>query len=237
MAIFELELPSGVVAHSLANAGKQAEALARTVADALSFALETDGCASLAVSGGRSPIRFLEALSTRPLDWSKVQVSLADERWVPPTHPDSNEALVRRHLLQNEAAKARFIGLYQAAPSLAEAVAAAEQSLSALKRPLDVLVLGMGDDGHTASLFPGNPGLGEALEPTCEAACVPMQAPAAPHQRISLTYPLLAGARVQCLAIQGEAKLDALRRALTVDPVRMPIRAFLHSPLEIYWCP
>ncbi|MBA1274666.1 6-phosphogluconolactonase [Stutzerimonas azotifigens] len=237
MAIFELELPSGVVAHSLANAEKQAEALARTVAEALNFAIETDGCASLVVSGGRSPIRFFEALSAQSLDWSKVQVSLADERWVPPSHSDSNEGLVRRHLLQNEAGKARFVGLYQATPTLAEAVAGAEQGLAALKRPLDVLVLGMGDDGHTASLFPGNPGLGEALEQTCEVACVPMLAPAAPHQRISLTYPLLASARLQCLAIQGEAKLDTLRRALTVDPVQMPIRAFLHSPLEIYWCP
>ncbi len=106
-----------MIAHSLASAGQQAEKLADCVARALQFALEIDDTASLVVSGGRSPVPFLEALSRRELDWRKVQVSLADERWVPPAHPDSNEGLVRRHLLQNQAASAQFIGLYHPAAS------------------------------------------------------------------------------------------------------------------------
>ena len=237
MAISELDLPTGVVAHSLADASRLASLLAEQVGRALDFAVDTHGHASLVVSGGRSPIPFFEALSRQSLDWSKVQVSLADERWVAPDQADSNEQLVRRHLLQNQAASASLLGLYRAAPTLEEAAADADAGLAGLKLPIDVLVLGMGEDGHTASLFPGSPLLAEALSEDCAARCLPMEVPVAPEQRISMTYPLLASARLQCLAIQGQAKLDTLRLALAADPLQMPIRAFLHSPLEIYWCP
>lgn len=237
MAISELDLPTGVVAHSLPDALRLASLLAEQVARALDFAVDTHGRASLVVSGGRSPIPFFEALSRQLLDWSKVQVSLADERWVAPDQADSNEQLVRRHLLQNQAASASLLGLYRAASTLEEAAANADAGLAELKQPIDVLVLGMGEDGHTASLFPGSPLLAEALREDCAARCLPMQAPVAPERRISMTYPLLASARLQCLAIQGQAKLDTLRLALAANPLQMPIRAFLHSPLEIYWCP
>jgi 6-phosphogluconolactonase len=237
MAISELDLPTGVVAHSLSSASQQASLMATTVADALSFAIQTEGEASLLVSGGRSPIEFFEKLSHQPLDWSRVTISLTDERWVPPEHPDSNEGLVRRHLLQNKAATARFIGLYHPADSLEEAAQQASQGLAALRRPIDVLILGMGEDGHTASLFPGNPLLQQALASDCPALCLPMQAPAESSARLSLTYPLLASARLQCLVIQGHGKFLALSRALHATPLQMPIQAFLTYPLEIYWCP
>lgn len=237
MAISELDLPVNVVAHSLANPQLLAQTLAEDVAKALEFALQTQGEASLVVSGGRSPIAFFEALSQLPLNWSKVQVSLADERWVAPGQPDSNEGLLRRHLLQNEAASAQLVGLYQAAQTLEEAARLAGAGLANLKQPIDVLVLGMGDDGHTASLFPDSPLLVDALREDCRAPCLPMQAPAEPTQRITMTYPLLASARLRCLAIQGPAKLDTLRRAIKADPLQMPIHAFLQTSLEIYWCP
>jgi 6-phosphogluconolactonase len=237
MAISELELPSGVVAHSLADPDQMARALADRVAEALSCAVATHGCASLVVSGGRSPIAFLEALSTCPLDWAKVQVSLADERWVDVNDADSNEGLVRRHLLQNAAADAQLLGLYQPAETLEQAARLASHRLDDLHQPIDVLVLGMGNDGHTASLFPNSPLLAQGLDPDGAAHCLPMQAPVSPEQRISMTYSLLATARVQCLAIQGPAKLETLRQAMQLETLQMPIRAFLHSPLEIYWCP
>lgn len=237
MAISELDLPTGVVAHSLADAERQAHLLAEQVGRALAFAVDTHGCASLVVSGGRSPVPFFEALSCQVLDWSKVQISLADERWVAPDHPDSNERLVRRHLLQNQAAAATLLGLYRPAANLEAAAAGASEALAELHQPIDVLVLGMGEDGHTASLFPGSPRLAEALREDCAARCLPMQAPTEPSQRLTLTYPLLKAARLPILAIQGQAKLDTLRQALAADPLQMPIRAFLHSPLEIYWCP
>jgi len=223
MAISELDLPTGVVAHSLADAKRMAEVMADGVAKVLDYAVHTHGIASLAVSGGRSPIPFFEALSRRELDWSRVQITLADERWVPPSDEASNEALVRRYLLQGPAAQAQFLGLYSPADTLAEAARHAAEALTGLAQPIDVLVLGMGEDGHTASLFPGSDNLAHA--------------PSAPHERLSLSYPILASARTQYLAIQGLAKLDTLRDALSADALQMPIRAFMHSPLEIYWCP
>lgn len=238
MAIYEIEMPSGVVAHSLADAERHAQAMAEHVAQALHEAIDTHGAASLVVSGGRSPARFFEVLSEQELDWEKVLISLADERWVPIDDPQSNAGLVRRHLLRSRAAHAKFIGLYQPAASLEAAAHMANEALAILPVPIDVLVLGMGSDGHTASLFPGSPNLASALDPECPRRCLPMQAPSEPSQRLTMTLPLLASARLVLLQIEGEAKLATLREALAGDDVmQMPIRAFLHSPLEIYWCP
>ena len=237
MAISELDLPSDVVAHSLPGPEQLAQALADRVAGALQYAVANHGRASLVVSGGRSPIAFLEALSVRELPWAKVQVSLADERWVEPEDPNSNEGSLRRHLLQNAAADAQLVGLYQAAETLEQAAELASEKLVGFAQPIDVLVLGMGNDGHTASLFPNSPLLAKGLDESGSDLCLPMLAPVSPEQRISMTFPLLASARVQCLAIQGSAKLETLRQAMRLEPSQMPIRAFLHSPLEIYWCP
>ncbi|HEX5843684.1 MAG TPA: 6-phosphogluconolactonase [Pseudomonas sp.] len=237
MAISDLELPQGVQARSHTSAEALADALALAVAAALRQAIAERGQATLVVSGGRSPIAFFDALAQQALPWQRVLVSLADERWVPVNHASSNEALVRRHLLRGPAAEARFLGLYQVANSLEQAAELADQALAELP-PIDVLVLGMGDDGHTASLFPGSPNLDLALQADCPRRVLPMQAPSAPAQRLSLTLALLAGARLPLLAIQGPAKLATLRAALAGDEVAsMPIRALLHSPLEIYWCP
>lgn len=237
MAISELDLPVGMVAHSLRDAEQQAQVLAAAVAQALRFALHTEGEASLLVPGGRSPVAFLEALSKESLDWSKVRISLTDERWVAPDHPDSNQALVQRHLLQREAQAAQFISLYTPAANLEQAAQQADQALACFQRPIDVVVLGMGEDGHTASLFPDNPGLRAALAGDCPKRCVPMIAPAEPKQRLSLSYPILASARQQYLLIQGHGKFLALSRALHATALHMPVHAFLHHPLEIYWCP
>ena len=164
-------------------------------------------------------------------------ISLADERWVEPGDPDSNEGLLRRYLLQNAAADAQLIGLYQGADTLEQAAERASEALAALGSPIDVLVLGMGNDGHTASLFPDSPLLAKGLDKDGTDRCLPMHAPVSPKLRISMTYSLLAAARVQCLSIQGTGKLETLRQAMRLDPSQMPIRAFLRSPLEIYWCP
>jgi len=237
MAISNIELPPGITAHSLNDPAQLAEALAATVAEALRTAIEAQGRATLVVSGGRSPIAFFERLAEQPLPWSQVLVSLADERWVPVNHTTSNEGLVRHHLLRGPAAEARFLGLYQVAASLEQAALMSDRALAELP-PIDVLVLGMGDDGHTASLFPGSPNLAAALRADCPQRCLPMLAPSEPRQRLSMTLPLLASARLPLLAIQGQAKLATLSEALaTGEATRMPICAFLRSPLQIYWCP
>jgi 6-phosphogluconolactonase len=237
MAICELEFPQGQIARDFDNPQQLAEALAANVAEHLRTAVAANGVATLVVSGGRSPVAFFQALAEQPLDWSKVVVSLADERWVPVEHADSNAGLLRRFLLQGPAAEARFIGLYNVAQSLEEAALVADQTLAELP-PIDVLILGMGDDGHTASLFPKSPNLSEALDLNSSRRCLPMLAPTVPHQRLTLTRQLLASARLPILSVSGQAKLDTLRAALAGDDLaEMPVRAFLDSSLEIYWCP
>ncbi|MFC0669113.1 6-phosphogluconolactonase [Azotobacter chroococcum] len=238
MSIHAVGLPPGIATHELADAEGLAAAMARQVADALRAAIDTQGRATLVVSGGRSPVAFFERLAEQALDWQRVTIGLADERWVPLGHPDSNAGLVERHLLRGQAAPAQFVGLYRPAASLEAAAQLADAALAGLPQPIDVLVLGMGEDGHTASLFPGSPNLAAALDPGCPRRCLPMLAPSVPHQRLTLSLPLLAAARLTLLQIQGGAKLATLRAALAgEDVLQMPIRAFLHSPLEVYWCP
>ena len=237
MTISNLDLPVQTLGFSLGNADQLAGELALTVSNALRSAIAERGAATLVVSGGRSPIAFFERLAQQELDWTKVTISLADERWVPVGHADSNERLVRDHLLQGRAAKARFVGLYQAHASLEGAAQKAEAALAALP-PIDVLVLGMGDDGHTASLFPNSPNLAEALQADGTRRCWPMLAPTVPHQRLTMSRALLATANYTVLSISGSAKLTTLSAALASDDVAaMPIRAFLQPTLEIYWCP
>ncbi|MBI6779897.1 6-phosphogluconolactonase [Pseudomonas syringae] len=237
MATCDLKLPAGLVAHDFDTAQQLADALAETVAERLKQAISKNGLATLVVSGGRSPVAFFQRLAAQPLEWSKVVISLADERFVPTEHADSNAGLLHRHLLQGPVAKAKFLGLYSVASSVEEAAQAADQALAELP-PIDVLILGMGDDGHTASLFPNSPNLSEALDLQGERRCLPMLAPSVPHQRLTLTRRLLASARSPILSVSGQAKLDTLRAALAGDDLaEMPVRAFLNPSLEIYWCP
>lgn len=237
MAISDLKLPEGVTAHTFKNPAVLAEGLAIKVAGQLNDAIQAQGTATLVVSGGRSPVAFFQSLIKQPLDWSKVVVSLADERWVPVEHADSNAGLLKKHLLQGPAAKARFVGLYNVAANLEDAAEQADRALAELP-PIDVLILGMGDDGHTASLFPNSPNLAEALNPDITRRCWPMLAPTVPHQRLSMSRSLLASAKNKVLSISGQGKLNTLNDALGgTDIAALPIRAFLQPTLEIYWCP
>jgi 6-phosphogluconolactonase len=238
MAISSVQLPQALQLIELANEQKLAKQLAASVAEVLQQAIAERGTASLVVSGGRTPLNFFKQLAVHELNWSKVVVSLADERWVPVGHAESNEGLVRRHLLQGPAAKASFIGLYHPAATVEACAALADQALAQLPQPIDALVLGMGEDGHTASLFPASPNLAEALEPNAARRCLALLAPTVPHQRLSLTFAVLGKARSTFVLLQGSAKLSTLREAVASDDVaQMPIRAFFNSPLNIYWCP
>ena len=237
MAISDLKLPEGVSSHTFKNPALLAEGLATKVAGQLNQAIAEQGVATLVVSGGRSPVAFFQSLIKQPVDWSKVVVSLADERWVPVEHADSNAGLLKKHLLQGPAAKARFVGLYNAAATVEKAALEADQGLAELP-PIDVLILGMGDDGHTASLFPNSPNLNEALQLDNPRRCWAMLAPTVPHQRLSMSRSLLASAKHKVLSIQGQSKLNTLNEALGgTEVAALPIRAFLQPTLEIYWCP
>lgn len=218
-----------------------AHTFAAEIAHALALAHAMRGLASLVVSGGRSPVKLFEALRVQPLDWGRVCIALADERWVEPTDPASNERLVRDHLLKERAAAARFLGLKNAAPSPDVGAVAAWETFARVPRPFDLTILGMGNDGHTASLFPGSPNLTRALNPTAAAGCVGMWAPTPPQPRLSLNLSALLDSRRIALLIAGEDKWRTLEAARAPGPIeQMPVRAVLKqsvTPVEVLWAP
>lgn len=224
-------------------AGPQAlvEALAASLADQLREAIAARGAATLVVSGGRTPEALFRRMSGLALDWSAVTVTLADERWVPPTDADSNEALVRRSLLVGPAAAARFVGLYTGADTPEAGEDACNARIRALPRPFDAILLGMGEDGHTASFFPGAPSLAVALAPPAGRTVQAIHAPGIPQPRMTLTLPTLLDTRRLLLLITGEAKRRTLDMAEGDGPVEaMPVRSVLRQdrvPLEIFWAP
>jgi 6-phosphogluconolactonase len=221
------------------------EALASDLADAIAadlrVAVAARGAASLVVSGGSTPRPLFAALARIALPWEDVWVTLADERWVDADDEASNERLVRRHLRVGEAAGARLVGLRNAAPTPEAGREACEKSLAAVPRPFDVVVLGMGDDGHTASLFPGAPELAAGLDRGTDRLCLAVRPPAAPHPRMSLTLAAILGSRRLVVHISGEAKWEVYRQVKEPGPVEeAPIRAVLasgHEALAVYWAP
>lgn len=218
-----------------------AVALAGRVAEALAAAVEKDGTASLAVSGGSTPRAFFLALSRQKIAWNKVTVTLVDERFVPSSHERSNHRLVATLLLQNEAAFAEFVPLFADGVGAPEAAGQAADALAAIKQPLDAIILGMGTDGHTASWFPESDKLDTVTDPATPATVLAIDAPGAGETRLTLTLPVVAKAKLCILHIEGNGKRDVLDRALQPGPVSaLPIRAALRktgSPLQIYWAP
>lgn len=218
-----------------------ATALADAVTAQLSQAIAERGAALIAVSGGTTPRLFFDALSKRDCDWAKVTVTLVDERFVPMTSPRSNAALVTGALLQNRAAAARFEPLYRASMNAQSAAEEAEAELSTLAWPLDVAVLGMGGDGHTASFFPDASGLDKLLDPETETSVLAVQAPSAGEPRLTLSLPRLAEARFAALHIEGDAKRQVLENALSTDSqTKLPVRRVVDAArrtVEIFWAP
>ena len=222
--------------HPFPDGDAVAQALAQAVADDLRAALALRGQAAVALSGGTTPRRFLQALSGQALDWANVTVTLVDERWVDEGHERSNARLVKDYLLQDAAASARFVPLYRPAATPDEALS---EVAAALPASLDVAVLGMGGDGHTASFFPGGDRLAEAMDPDTDATVLPMRAPGAGEPRITLTLPVLRDAGRLYLHIEGAEKRQVLQQALSGQgagagyPIRGVLQA-LHAPLQVY---
>ena len=212
--------------------------LAADVAAALENAVATRGHALLAVSGGSTPIGFFHLLSQQDIPWSKVTITLVDERWVEPDHTDSNEKRVRECLLINAAAQADFIPLKNNAESVVAGQAQLEQVLSRLGT-LDVLVLGMGADGHTASLFPQAESLAEALDQDSGKSCIAIDPVTTSHQRMTMTLPRLLDARQIYIHITGDEKKAVLEKARrATDPALLPISAIIRQqrvPVTLYW--
>lgn len=239
MKMPEVNFPHGVDAHFRESPQQVALDLADTVAEFLRARLKNSQRASLAVSGGSTPVPFFQALSRKQLDWGRVDVLLVDERWVDETDGASNTKLVKQNLLQNNAATARYVSLKQVGDTPGEGLGAAKAELASLTRPLDVLVLGMGNDGHTASLFPDAPELAYAMDRENSEALAAMTPPSQVHQRITLTYALMREARFTALHLKGSDKLDTLKAALSQpgDVLTMPVRGFLKPGLQVFWSP
>ncbi|KQT49561.1 6-phosphogluconolactonase [Devosia sp. Leaf420] len=217
-----------------------AKELAEAVADRIRTAIAERGEAAIAVSGGSTPGKFFMALGKfRDIDWTKVIVTLVDERWVDETSDRSNALLVNEKMLQGPAAVARFVPLYSGGDEpTSDAVAKTNALVGALPKPFAAVILGMGNDGHTASFFPGGDTLDEAL--TATGPTLAIHAPGAGEPRITFTLPRLLETDGLYLHIEGEEKATVLEKALGDGPVdEMPIRAVLRSgaPLSVYWSP
>ncbi|SNY41815.1 6-phosphogluconolactonase [Arsukibacterium tuosuense] len=195
----------------------------------LNEAISQRGRAYLVVSGGRTPTALFNALSETDLAWQNVTILLADERFVPVDSADSNERLVKANLLKGKAAKAEFISLYAPAAKAEAAVATILPRIAAIPA-FDAVILGMGEDGHTASLFPCSAELNSGLAADAPAVLA-VNPTTAPHQRISLSLPRLLNAGQIFIHLVGQSKLDVLNKAQAgTDVTSMPIRAILQQP-------
>ena len=217
--------------------------LAREITVRLANAIAVKGSASLVASGGVTPIDLYGRLSSAELDWSKIEVTVSDELWVSPTEDGSNEKLIRISLLRNGASEARFYPLKTAHAHAGDAELSVHGAISAMARPFDVTLLGMGLDGHTASLHPYADGLAEALDvddPALARSIRPRNLAQA-GERMSLTLRAILSSRVIVILIQGADKLAALREVMSNDDAMvMPVRAVLHqnvTPVQIFWTP
>lgn len=220
-----------------------AQAVTDAVREAVMTAVRERGTASLVVTGGTSPRLYYPLMAALDVPWSRVHITLSDERQVPAHHADSNEGLVRELLLQDRAAAARFTPLYCGEDDAQASVAGAMQRLQEMPRPFDLVLLGLGNDSHLASLFPGALGVEAALDPRSPAlACTmtppPGVKPALP--RLSLTLAALLDSRRILIAAQGLEKRDAFERAaLGHWPLPSPLRALAEhasQPVDFFWC-
>lgn len=206
--------------------------LANILAGELKSALLALETVSFAVPGGTTPAPVFDVLCAADIDWARVHVLPTDERWVPQDHPRSNGRLITEHLLSGRATAARFLPLYAPAPR-PEDVLAELEAMIAPELPISVLLLGMGTDMHTASLFPGAEGIETALDPEAPILAA-IRPETEPEARVSLTAPVLDGALSKHLVILGHDKRAALERARELPPEMAPIAAVLGG-LTVHW--
>lgn len=225
-----------------ADRAEMEDAAAAFVAGNLFQGVMARGSASLVVTGGRTPGGIYDRLAQTRLDWARIVVTLSDERWVAPNHDASNENLVRSRLLRGAAAAARFTPLMSDAGTPEACTADADRALAQLRWPMDLVCLGMGEDGHIASLFPGNPSLAAGLDRKTCAYCiaVPAGTPAPVQPRLSLTLNALIDSRAILIVGTGETKRRVFEEAHTGVASAPPIAALLRrsrAPVCFFWAP
>jgi 6-phosphogluconolactonase len=230
---------AGYAWNEFADRATLAEALAKKVSLLLAGAIARRGIAFLAVSGGATPARFFTALSRQAIGWDKVIVTLIDERFVPASSPRANAGLVMANLLQNAAASARFMPLYRDDAGIDDVARSDDVALRSLPWPLDVAVLGMGTDGHTASFFPDAPNLETLLDPQSQRILLPVHAPSAGEPRLTLSAARIVEAGFIALHIEGADKRAVFESAIEPDR-KKPIGAVIDmapKPVAVFWAP
>ena len=220
-----------------ADAATLAEALADVVADELREAIAMRGHAALALSGGTTPRAFLRALGLRRLDWAKVTVTLADERWVAAGDARSNQRLLRETLFEGAAAAARFVPLHRDVATPEDAAAKVDACIARIGLPFDVVVLGMGLDGHTASLFADGDRIVAALDARATSYVSPMRSASAGEPRMTLTLPALVATRHLHLHVEGIDKRRVLESPHFARSPLGHVCAAATAPVDIYWSP
>ncbi len=215
-------------------------AAAEHIAKSVARRLDAQGEASVVVSGGTTPERCLEELSRADLDWAGVHVVLSDERWVAPDQDDSNEKMIRETLLQGAAADAALLGIFDADSDAESRCAALTESIRTLPFPFACALLGMGADGHFASLFPDADNLADALDAESASLWVPVHTAASPHPRVSLTLAALSRSDEIVLLIFGDDKRQTLEAARNANNGDYPVSRLLRqkrAPVSVYWAP
>lgn len=208
--------------------------LANTLAGELTAALEHKERVLFVVPGGTTPGPVFDSLCDADLDWARVDVLPSDERWLPEVHVRSNSRLIRERLLTGRAAKANFLPLYRKSEAPEPVLEEMEDGISPAL-PINVCLLGMGTDMHTASLFPGADNLEKALD-RYAPVLVPMRAPDVPEPRVTLSARVLRDALALHVVITGQAKKAALDRARSLEWAKAPVAAVLEEA-TVHWAP
>ena len=212
-------------------------ALVDGVSSAIESAVAAERRASLVVPGGSTPQACFDVLSKRTLPWSQVDVTLSDERWVAATDPSSNQRMLAESLFVDQAAAATLVPLIGEESTPEAGAMRAMERLSAMTRPFDVVLLGMGTDGHTASLFPDMPNVGDALADGAPV-CLPANPPSQPMPRLTLSAEVLSDTRALWVLITGQEKRDVLEAGLSAS-LPPPVVSVLsrHSAPVVWWAP
>lgn len=225
--------------HSFETQSDLLDALSASIMCDLQNAIEEKGSAVLLVSGGSTPKPLFERLRQSDIDWGRVRIGVCDERWVSPDHEESNEKLVKTHLIRDHAINAQFVGMYREGLSADDAEKECDKTFRTSLWPYDVAILGMGDDAHIASLFPFNVKLPLAFDEHNDLLCIAITPQSAPHQRMSLTLTALMQAKHLYLHFEGEKKRAVFEEAMREgDRDAMPVRSVLHqdiNDIEVYY--
>ncbi|RJE75880.1 6-phosphogluconolactonase [Pseudoalteromonas sp. MSK9-3] len=234
---------ANIVERIFESKAQMTEALASLLETGITSGIKQDGKALVMVSGGSSPAPAYKYLSDLPLEWDKVSIAMVDERWVEPNHAKSNEAFIHETLLQNKAAGTHFTTMKNVASSAIDGHAHCEEAYNALKIP-DVTILGMGPDGHTASLFPNAQGLEHGLKTSnivCPINAIESEVTGSITERMSLSLHGITRSKEVVLLISGEEKRAMYEQAKTHgSEFDIPLRAVLNHPditLSVFWCP